>query len=63
MVNLVDRLRALHGSMIGLHIFSKVLIGFGLGVVFAKHLAGLGWWIVLLGVVLSVPPIYLMLKK
>ncbi len=54
----VDNLRKIPTPMICLHIFSKVMIGFGLGVVFAKSMRGYGVWIIVAGIVLSIPPLY-----
>ena len=62
-MSLVDKFRSLSTPMIGLHIASKAIIGLGLGVVLAQYLQGFGGWIILAGIVLSIPPIYLIFKK
>lgn len=62
-MSVVESFRKLPTPMIILHIFSKVVIGFGLGMVFAGNLNFSGWWIVCLGVILSIPPIMKILNK
>jgi hypothetical protein len=61
-MRLIERFKRLPGPMIVLHIFSKVLIGFGLGVVLAQYIPGAGVWCVVAGVILSIPPIYMIFK-
>ena len=56
-MSLVDKFRKIPTAMIALHIFSKVLIGIGLGAILAKYLVGIEWWLVIVGVILSIPPI------
>jgi hypothetical protein len=56
-MSIIDKIKALPASLFILHFISKVIIGFGLGIVAARCMQGLGWWIVGLGIVLSVPAI------
>jgi hypothetical protein len=56
-MNVIDKIKVLPTPLFILHFSSKVLIGFGLGIVVARCMQGLGWWIVGLGIVLSVPAI------
>ena len=58
----VDKFRKLPTPMIILHIASKVIIGIGLGAALAKWIGPYGWWLIVIGMVLSIPPIYLILK-
>lgn len=55
-MSLVDGLRKLPTPMITLHIFSKVLIGIGIGSLFANFIVGVEWWLIIGGIILSVPP-------
>ncbi len=57
-MGLVDNFRKLPTAMIILHIASKAIIGFGLGILLASYLRGFGGWIILLGIALSILPIY-----
>lgn len=50
----VDRLRAFSTPTLLLFVVSKCIIWLGAGVLLANVLAGLGWWIVGLGIVLSI---------
>lgn len=51
----LDKIKALPAPLFVLHFASKAIIAFGLGIILASYLQGLGWWIVGLGVVLSMP--------
>jgi len=62
-MSVVDRFRKLPTPMIVLHIASKAIIGIGLGAALAEWLGAYGWWIVVLGVALSIPPIYIIYKS
>ncbi|MBU0506020.1 MAG: hypothetical protein ABII18_12930 [bacterium] len=62
-MNLPERVKGLSNCMLVLHIFSKFLLGIGLGVVFAKQLYTAGWWIVGVAVVLSIIPCKAMFCK
>lgn len=57
-MSIVDNLRKLPTPLLVLHIASKAIIGFGLGIMFARQLSNLGGWIILLGIILSIPPVY-----
>jgi hypothetical protein len=61
-MNLIERVKNLPGPLLCLHVASKAIIGFGFGIVLAKYLEGFGWSIVILGVILSIPPIIKILK-
>jgi len=57
-MSIVDNFRKLPTPLIVLHIFSKVLIGFGLGIVLGSQLYHLAGWIILAGIILSIPAGY-----
>jgi ABC-type spermidine/putrescine transport system permease subunit II len=61
-MGLADNFRKMSTSMIVLHVASKVIIGIGLGALLAEWIAPVAWWLVIAGIVLSIPPIYLILK-
>jgi len=46
-----------------MHFASKAIIALGIGVLLGSCLAGLGWWIVGLGVILSIAPATKIFKK
>ena len=54
-MSLIDKVRGLPTPILVLFIASKLIIGVGLGVLLASCIAGLGWWIVIVGVLMSVP--------
>jgi len=58
----VKRFRELPTSLMILHVASKVIVSFGLGIVLAKQLGDLGGWIIILGIVLSIPSAYRILS-
>lgn len=43
--------------------FSKMIFAFDLGILLANRLKGLGWWIIGLGVALSIPTAIKILAK
>ena len=60
---LIDKVKALSTPLFILHFFSKMVLVFGLGIILANRLKGLGWWIIGLGVVLSIPTAIKILAK
>ena len=55
-MSLPDGVRKLETPMLVLFVFSKFLIGLGLGVLLATYLLDWGWWLLLAGILLSIPP-------
>ncbi|MFC1559888.1 hypothetical protein ACFLZ2_02060 [Candidatus Margulisiibacteriota bacterium] len=51
----IEKVKSLSNMMLCLFVFSKVVIGFGLGVLLASYVMDLGWWIIGAGIVLSLP--------
>ncbi|NQT21958.1 MAG: hypothetical protein HQ579_00805 [Candidatus Omnitrophica bacterium] len=62
-MSIVDKFRNLPTPLLLLHILSKAIIAFGLGVLLASYFKTYAVWIITGGIVLSIPPIYLILKK
>lgn len=62
-MNMVDKVKGLPTPLFMLHFFSKMVFVFGLGILLASRLEGLGWWIIGLGVVLSIPTAIKILTK
>jgi len=62
-MNIVERVKSLSNGMLVLHIFSKFLIGIGLGVVLAPYVPFCGCWLIGAGVVLSLIPCKAMFCK
>jgi len=61
---MMDKVKALPGPLFILHFSSKMIFVFGLGILLANRLEGLSWWIMGLGVVLSIPTaIKILFKK
>jgi len=54
-MGIVDKVKGLPTPLFILHFASKAVIAFGLGVLLANQIEGLGWLIVGLGLVLSIP--------
>ena len=54
-MGIIDKVKSLPTPLFILHFASKAVIALGLGVLLASQLEGLGWWIVGLGFVLSIP--------
>ena len=54
-MGIIDKVKSLATPLFILHFASKAVIALGLGVLLASQLEGLGWWIVGLGFVLSIP--------
>lgn len=63
MVNLIAGVKKLSSPMFGVFVFSKVLVGIGIGVLLIKYLAPYGWWFLVTGVVLSLLCAVLALKN
>ena len=61
-MSMVDKFRKLPTAMIILHIASKAIIALGLGALLAQWIGGFAWWLIIAGVVLSVPPVYMIFK-
>jgi len=55
-MGVIDKVKALPTPMFILFVSSKVIGGIGIGVLLGQALHGLGWWILILGVILSIPP-------
>ncbi|MFH1305411.1 MAG: hypothetical protein ABIH74_03305 [Candidatus Omnitrophota bacterium] len=56
-MSIIDKVKQLTGPMFFLFVFSKVIIGIGIGVLIAGNLLpGSGWWILTGGVILSILP-------
>lgn len=54
-MGLIDKVKGLPTPLFILHFTSKAVITLGLGVLLANQLDGFGWWIIGLGLVLSIP--------
>jgi mannose/fructose/N-acetylgalactosamine-specific phosphotransferase system component IIC len=52
-MNLIKQVKKLETPMFILFVASKRIVGIGLGVLLAGVLQGTGWWILILGIVLS----------
>jgi len=63
MTNLIEGVKKFSTPMFVLFVFSKVLVGIGLGVVLVQYLAPYGCWFLGVGVVLSVVCAVLAAKK
>jgi len=56
-MGLIEKVKGLSSPMFFLFVFSKLIIGIGIGVILAGYiLPGSGWWIILGGVILSIMP-------
>ena len=62
-MSIIDKIKALPGPMFILHFSSKMLFVFGLGLLLGSRLEGLGWWMIGLGIALSIPTAVKILKK
>lgn len=51
----IERVKSLSNPMFALFVFSKVVIGFSLGFLVAGDPFGIGWWVLGLGIILSIP--------
>jgi hypothetical protein len=61
-MGIIESFRKLPLPLLSLHITAKFLAGIGVGVLLADYLNGLGWWLILLAVLISVPSAYRILK-
>jgi hypothetical protein len=61
-MRLIGKFRELPTPILFLHITAKSVFGVGLGVLLAEHLAGFGWWIIALSLVLGIPGAYKVLS-
>jgi len=62
-MSIIDKVKGLPTPLFILHFLSKAIVALGLGVLLAGRLTGLGWWIVGIGVVLSIPTAIRIFKK
>ena len=62
-MGIIDKVRGLPTPLFMLHFFSKMLFVFGLGILLGSRLEGLGWWLIGLGIVLSIPTAVKILTK
>ncbi len=62
-MSLIEKAKALPERMFILFVVSKIIVGIGLGVLFAGALQGFGIWILLLGIILSAIALGKILKK
>lgn len=51
----IKRFKKLPTPLMVMHITGKVIVCFGLGILFADYLTKFVWWIILLGVILTIP--------
>ncbi len=63
MANLIEGVKKFTGPMFVIFVFSKVLVGIGIGVLLAGYLAPYGWWFLIPGVVLSISCAFLALNN
>ncbi|MBL7157681.1 MAG: hypothetical protein ISS92_05955 [Candidatus Omnitrophica bacterium] len=63
MTNLIAGVKKLSNPMFVIFVFSKILVGIGIGVLLANCLAPYGWWFLIPGVVLSLICVVLALKN
>lgn len=62
-INFVRKLQSLSPQALLLHFWAKLILGIGIGVVFAQYLEGYGWWIAGAGLAISMPGAWKALKK
>jgi len=53
MVNIIEGVKRFSPAMFFIFVFSKVLVGIGIGVLLVQYLAPYGWWFLIGGVGLS----------
>ena len=63
MASLIAGVKKLSSPMFVIFVFSKVLVGVGIGVLLVKYLAPYGWWFLIVGVVFSIICVILALRK
>ncbi len=54
MANLIAGVKKLSPAMFVIFVFSKILVGIGIGVLLVAYLAPFGWLLLIVGVVLSI---------
>ena len=52
-MSLIDGAKKLSQTDFIFFVFSKLILGMGLGILLAGPLAGLGWWLLIIGIVIS----------
>ncbi len=55
-MSILDKVKSLPNPMFVLFVSSKVIAGIGIGVLVSSCVKGFGWWILLLGIALSILP-------
>ncbi len=55
-MSILNKVKSLPNPMFVLFVSSKVIAGIGIGVLVSGLVQGFGLWILLLGILLSVPP-------
>ena len=63
MVNVIEKVKKFSAPMFIVFVFSKVLVGIGIGVLLVQFLAPYGWPILITGVVVSLICVVLALKQ
>jgi len=56
-MSMINKVKSLPNPMFVLFVSSKVIVGIGIGVLISCFAKGFGLWILLLGIVLSIPPV------
>ncbi|MBU0683547.1 MAG: hypothetical protein ABIH85_07630 [Candidatus Omnitrophota bacterium] len=63
-MSIVDKVKELPKVVLVLFIASKFIIGLGLGALLVASLQGIEWWLILIGIAMSIPGAYIIwLKK
>ncbi|MFH1395749.1 MAG: hypothetical protein ABIH09_06305 [Candidatus Omnitrophota bacterium] len=62
-MSIVDKVKSLPNVVLVLFIASKFVIGLGLGALLVSSLEGIEWWLILIGVAMSVPGAYIIWFK
>jgi len=62
-MSIVDTVKKLPNPVLVLFIASKFFIGLGFGVLFACHLGASALWIIIIGILMSVPGAYIIWFK
>jgi len=57
-MSLIDKVRQLPTLSLVLLVAGKLVIGIGLGVLLVQYLIGYGWWLIILGIAISLPGAY-----
>jgi hypothetical protein len=52
-MSLIDGAKKLSNFDFILFVVSKLILGIGLGILLAESLSGWGWWLVIIGIVIS----------